>query len=114
MAVKKVARHVLWGTTGVGFQFNNDTTESTASDTIVARLFTKAQAAAGYTTGTKINGTETGQLAGVVVPLTFDLTLVTAGQWYELRIMNDTFTKGFFPNSQTADKIMIYVRPIFV
>lgn len=114
MAIKKVDRHVLWGIKAQAFKFTNTLNEDTTGKAITANLLTEAQAEAG-TAGTKVNGAETGAAIGTDINLTFDLSLVTAGKWHELKIEANkglSTNIGMLPNPGTANKIMIYIIPV--
>ena len=114
MAVKKVDRHLLWAIKAQAFKFKNDTSHDTTGKSIEARLFDYSDAKTAEDQGVKINGSESGDVAGNEIPLTFDLEGYSG--WYELRIManwGQADAVGMLPNPETADKILVFIRDSF-
>ena len=112
MAQRKIDRHIVWQTDQASIVLKN-TTESTAGKTLTAKIFTWDNAVAG-TTGTTV-GTASGATGGTEIEVPLALSGVTANAWYALRIFSDlggASEMGVLPNRNTADEILLYVRPV--
>lgn len=113
MATRKVDRLILWQTAQAGIVLSS-TSKSTAGKTLTARLYSEANAPTGAS-GVSV-GTAAGAVAGTDITVPLDLTTngITAGNWYSLRIFSDlngASEMGVLPNSDTADEILVYVKP---
>jgi len=112
MANRRIDRHILWQSDQASIILKN-TTESTANKTLTAKIFTWTNSIAG-TTGTSV-GTATGAAAGTEIEVPVLLSAVTANAWYALRVYSDlggASEQGVLPNANTAEEILIFVRPM--